>query len=216
MTNNLTIIKAAVVQAAPVLFHREATVEKACNLVKEAAREGAKLILFPEAFIPAYPRGLSFGSVVGSRTSEGRELWKLYRDNAVDIPGPTIEQLGKAAREAGAFLALGVIERDSRSKGTLYCTLVYFGPDGQLLGKHRKLKPTAAERIIWGTDYAGFGMQIAAAVKGLRDFQIPEDMREGYGYPEITDEDRRKMFGENLARLIGIQPKRRIGLSKAA
>jgi nitrilase len=148
MTNNLTIIKAAVVQAAPVLFHREATVEKACNLVKEAAREGAKLILFPEAFIPAYPRGLSFGSVVGSRTSEGRELWKLYRDNAVDIPGPTIEQLGKAAREANAFLAVGVIERDSRSKGTLYCTLVYFGPDGQLLGIHRKLKPTAAERII--------------------------------------------------------------------
>ncbi len=150
MANNLTIIKAAVVQAAPVLFHREATVEKACNLVKEAAREGSRLILFPEAFIPAYPRGLSFGSVVGSRTSEGRELWKLYRDNAVDIPGPTIEQLGKAAREADAFLAVGVIERDSRSKGTLYCTLVYFGPDGQLLGKHRKLKPTAAERIIWG------------------------------------------------------------------
>jgi len=150
MTNNLTIIKAAVVQAAPVLFHREATVEKACNLVKEAAREGAKLILFPEAFIPAYPRGLSFGSVVGSRTSEGRELWKLYRDNAVDIPSSTTEQLGKAAREANAFLALGVIERDSRSKGTLYCTLVYFGPNGQLLGKHRKLKPTAAERVIWG------------------------------------------------------------------
>ena len=150
MINNLTITKAAVVQAAPVLFHREATVEKACNLVKEAAREGAKLILFPEAFIPAYPRGLSFGSVVGSRTSEGRELWKLYRDNAVDIPGSTTEQLGKAAQEANAFLALGVIERDSRSKGTLYCTLVYFGPNGQLLGKHRKLKPTAAERVIWG------------------------------------------------------------------
>jgi nitrilase len=150
MANNLTIIKAAVVQAAPVLFHREPTVEKACNLVKEAAREGARLILFPEAFIPAYPRGLSFGSVVGSRTSEGRELWKLYRDNAVDIPSSTTEQLGKAAQEANAFLALGVIERNSRSKGTLYCTLVYFGPDGQLLGKHRKLKPTAAERIIWG------------------------------------------------------------------
>jgi predicted TIM-barrel fold metal-dependent hydrolase len=74
------------------------------------------------------------------------------------------------------------------------------------------LRWVGPDRIIWGTDYAGFGMQIAAAVKGLRDFQIPEDMREGYGYQEITDEDRRKMFGENLARLIGIEPKRRIGV----
>ncbi len=144
------IIKAAVVQAAPVLFNCGATVEKAVGLTRTAAREGARLILFPEAFIPAYPRGLSFGSVVGTRRPEGRELWQLYWENAVDVPGPLTDTLGKAARDAGAYIAMGVIERETRGSGTLYCTLLYFGPDGKLLGKHRKLKPTAAERIIWG------------------------------------------------------------------
>jgi nitrilase len=140
----------AVVQAAPILFNREATVEKTVKLINEAARGGAKLILFPEAFIPAYPRGLSFGAVVGSRSEKGRELWQLYWENSVDVPGPITETLGKAAKEAGAYTAIGVIERDSRGNGTLYCTLLYFGPDGSLLGKHRKLKPTASERIVWG------------------------------------------------------------------
>jgi nitrilase len=120
-------------------------------LIKEAAAEGAQLVLFPEAFIPAYPRGLSFGTVVGSRSPQGRFTWQRYWANAVDVPGPATEALGAAAREAGVFLAMGVIERDSQfSRGTLYCTLLYFGPDGRLLGKHRKLKPTAAERLIWG------------------------------------------------------------------
>ena len=141
----------AVVQAAPVLFDREATVEKTCRLIREAATQGAQLVLFPEAFIPAYPRGLSFGMVVGSRTPEGRRLWQAYWDNAVDVPGAATEALGAAAREAGVYMAIGVIERDSQfSRGTLYCTLLYFGPDGELLGKHRKLKPTGAERLIWG------------------------------------------------------------------
>jgi len=72
------------------------------------------------------------------------------------------------------------------------------------------LRFVGPDRIIWGTDYAGFGFQLLAAVKGFREFQIPEDMREGYGYPEITDEDRRKIFGENLAGLLGIDTKRRI------
>lgn len=144
------IIRTAVVQAAPILFNREATVEKTVKLIKEAGREGAKLILFPEAFIPAYPRGLSFGAVVGSRSEKGRELWQLYWENSVDVPGPVTETLGKAAKEAGAYTAIGIIERDSRGNGTLYCTLLYFGPDGSLLGKHRKLKPTASERIVWG------------------------------------------------------------------
>jgi nitrilase len=148
--NRSTSVTAAVIQASPVLFDRAATVSKACQLIAQAAEQGAGLILFPEAFIPAYPRGLSFGTVVGGRSDEGRELWKLYWDNAVDVPGPITGQLGKAAKAAGVFLALGVIERDARTRGTLYCTLLYFGPDGQLLGKHRKLKPTAAERIIWG------------------------------------------------------------------
>jgi nitrilase len=141
----------AVVQAAPVLFDREATVEKACSLIEEAAGQGAQLILFPEAFIPAYPRGLAFGTVVGSRSPVGRRVWQRYWENTVEIPGPTPLRLGEAAKKANVYLAIGVIERDvARSTGTVYCTLLYFGPDGRLLGKHQKLKPTAGERLIWG------------------------------------------------------------------
>ncbi len=144
-------MKAAVIQAAPVLFDRAATLSKAISLIHAAASQGARLLLFPEAYIPAYPRGLSFGMVVGSRSEEGRALWQRYWDNAVEIPGPATEILGDAAREAGVYLAVGVIERDTQfSGGTLYCTLLYFGPDGRFIGKHRKLKPTAAERLIWG------------------------------------------------------------------
>ena len=144
-------VKVAVVQAAPVLFNREATVAKVCRLVQEVAARKPGLVLFPEAFIPAYPRGLSFGSVVGNRTPAGRRTWERYWGNSIEVPGPDTEILGAAAREAQIYLAIGVIERDSQfSHGTLYCTLLYFGPDGQLLGKHRKLKPTAGERLIWG------------------------------------------------------------------
>lgn len=141
----------AVIQAAPVLFNRDATVAKACEWIKKAAEQEARLILLPEAFIPAYPRGLGFGTVVGNRTSQGRHLWERYWENAVEITGPATNALGAAAREANAYLAIGVIERDARFRGgTLYCTLLYFGPNGQILGRHRKLKPTAAERLIWG------------------------------------------------------------------
>ena len=151
MNDKFPQVKVAVVQAAPVLFDREATVEKTCRLTIEAAAQGAQLILLPEAFIPAYPRGLSFGTVVGSRSPSGRDTWQAYYAAAVDVPGPATEALGAAARQANAYLAVGVIERDTQtSHGTLYCTLLYFGPDGKLLGKHRKLKPTASERLIWG------------------------------------------------------------------
>lgn len=149
-------VDVAVVQAAPALFDREATIEKAQRLIAEVAAQGVQLILFPEAFIPAYPRGLSFGMVVGSRSPEGRLTWERYWANAVDVPGPSTDALGEAARAAQAYLAVGVIERDVRfGRGTLYCTLLYFGPDGRLLGKHRKLKPTGAERLIWGEGDGG-------------------------------------------------------------
>ncbi len=145
------LIPVAVVQAAPVLFDREATVKKTCDLIDEAASKGARVILFPEAFIPVYPRGLTFGTVVGSRKEEGRYTWQRYWENAIDVPGVETEIIGEAVKEASAYLAIGVIEKDSTfSGGTLYCTLLYFSPDGILLGKHRKLKPTAAERLIWG------------------------------------------------------------------
>jgi nitrilase len=145
------LVNIAIVQAAPVLFDRDATVDKARRLIHEAASQGAQFVLFPEAFIPCYPRGLSFGMVVGSRNPEGRVLWQRYWEQSIEIPGPATEVLGEAAREAGVYLAIGVTERDGAfSRGTLYCTLVYFGPDGRVLGKHRKLKPTGAERLIWG------------------------------------------------------------------
>ena len=140
-------INVAVVQAAPVLFNREATLEKTCQLTANTAEQGAQLILFPEAFIPAYPRGLDFGAVVGSRSLEGRQLWQRYWANSVDVPGPDVDRLGRAAQENSVYLAIGVIEREG---GTLYCTPLYFGPNGDLLGKHRKLKPTGSERLIWG------------------------------------------------------------------
>jgi len=151
MSDTFPRIKVAVVQAAPVLFDRDATLYKAVTLIQQAAAEGAKLVLFPESFIPAYPRGLSFGAVVGSRTPIGRLTWERYLTNCVDVPGPITDALGNAARDHNIFLAMGVTERDSKfSHGTLYCTLLYFRPDGTLAGKHRKLKPTASERLIWG------------------------------------------------------------------
>ena len=151
MADQFPKFKVAVVQAAPVLFDREASVEKACRLTIEAAAQGAKVILFPEAFVPAYPRGLGFGTVVGSRSTQGRLTWQTYWANAVDIPSPATEALGEAAAQSKAYLIIGVIERDTQfSQGTLYCTILYFSPDGELIGKHRKLKPTAGERLIWG------------------------------------------------------------------
>ena len=104
MSDDIKTVKVAVIQAASVLFDREATVSKACQLIQEAASEGAELLLFPEAFIPAYPRGLSFGMVVGSRKPEGRALWQTYWDGAVEIPSPTTEVLGAAVRDAGVYL----------------------------------------------------------------------------------------------------------------
>lgn len=151
MGNQQHAVRVAVVQAASVIMDREPTTQKAVSLTLQAAEKGAKLVVFPEAFIPAYPRGLTFGTTVGSRSPEGRQDWLRYWENSVPVPSETTEVLGEAARKAGVYLVMGVIERDSESSGgTLYCSVLFFGPDGTLLGKHRKLKPTASERIIWG------------------------------------------------------------------
>jgi nitrilase len=141
------VVRAAVVQAASVVFDRERTIAKLFDLSADAARRGADIVVFPEAFVSGYPKGLDFGARVGSRTAQGREDFRRYYDSAVAVPGPACAALGEAARAAGAHLAVGVIERDG---GTLYCTVLFFGPQGALLGKHRKLMPTAAERLVWG------------------------------------------------------------------
>jgi len=151
VSNQVSQARVAVVQSAPVFMDRQATVEKVCRLIREAAQQKPRLIMFPEAFVSAYPWRLYFGTTVGRREPLGRKAWLRYWRSAVEVPGPDTEAMGVAAREAGAYVAVGVIERDTTySGGTLYCTVLFFGPDGSLLGKHRKLKPTAAERYLWG------------------------------------------------------------------
>lgn len=143
----MSILKAAVVQAAPVPGDTPATVSKVVALVAEAAARGARVLVFPEAFVGGYPKGANFNIYIGGRTPEGRAEFAHYHAGAIAVPGPETELIGEACREAGVFLTIGVIERDG---GTLYCTALYFGADGALLGKHRKLMPTAAERLCWG------------------------------------------------------------------
>jgi nitrilase len=137
----------AVVQAASVAFDCKRTLEKALDLTRDAATMGAHLVLFPEAFLSGYPRGLDFGAVVGSRSDAGREEYRRYWESAIDMTGPEVAALGKAARSSSVYLLMGAIERD---RGTLYCSVLYFAPNGTFLGKHRKVMPTASERLIWG------------------------------------------------------------------
>lgn len=152
-------IVVAVVQMAPVFLDPGATIDRVCSRIADAARAGAKLILFPEALLPGYPRGLDFGAVVGSRSAEGRALFARYLDQSIDVPGPETARIGEAARDAGCWVALGVVERAASRRGTLYCSLLYVGPDGTVRATHRKLKPTGTERLIWG-EGDGSGLSI--------------------------------------------------------
>ncbi len=145
----MTKSSVAIVQAQPIFFDLQASVDIVEKWAMEAAKEAVSLILFPESFLPGYPRGLGFGTVVGSRSSEGREQWLQYWENAVNINEPVVKRLSDIAQKAKSWLVIGVTERDEY-QGTLYCTLLYFNELGLLVHKHRKLKPTAAERIIWG------------------------------------------------------------------
>ncbi|RUA38595.1 MAG: nitrilase, partial [Bacteroidetes bacterium] len=141
--------KVGCVQATPALFNKSKTMDIVLKWIQKASEQGVKLLVFPESFIPAYPAGLGFGTVVGSRTDAGREQFREYWENSVEVGAEETQQLAKWAKEYGMYITIGVTERDSVSK-TLYCTLLYFSPKGELMGKHRKLKPTAAERLIWG------------------------------------------------------------------
>lgn len=145
----MTKSKVAVVQAQPFLFETDRTIEKMWDLLAGIKPESPDLVLFPEAFLPGYPRGLTFGAVVGNRSQEGRELYARYYQNAVAVGDERFGKLQDMAGELRADLAVGVVEKEGKG-GTLYCTILYFGSDGKLLGKHRKLKPTGSERLIWG------------------------------------------------------------------
>jgi nitrilase len=143
----MAVTQVAVVQAGSILFDTDATLAKAERLIADASAGGARLVVFPEAFVGGYPKGADFGARVGSRTDDGRKLFRRYFEGAIDVPGPATARLGEAAQAHGVWLTIGAIERDG---GTLYCTVLFFGPDGALAGKHRKLMPTAMERLIWG------------------------------------------------------------------
>ncbi|MBN9518218.1 ACT domain-containing protein [bacterium] len=147
MTSAVATVRVAVVQAAPVLFDTTRTLDRLAALAADAAGRGAGLVVFPEAFVGGYPKGLDFGVSLGARTPEGRDVFRRYHESAVDVPGPATERIGAVARTHRAHLVVGVVER---AGGTLYCSALTFGPDGRLLGTHRKLMPTALERVVWG------------------------------------------------------------------
>ena len=138
---------AAVVQASTVGFETPKTLEKLGDLASKAASDGAKVVAFPEAFVGGYPKGSDFGIRLGSRTEEGRDWFKRYFESAIDVPGPEMKAIANIAKANKIYLVIGVIERDG---GTLYCTVLFFGPKGETLGKHRKIMPTVMERCLWG------------------------------------------------------------------
>jgi nitrilase len=137
----------AVVQAGTVLGNPDATLSKLKRYARECKQRGVALAVFPEAFIGGYPRGTQFGTTLGIRTEAGRRIFQEYANGAIVVPGNVTDALGEVARENSLYIVIGAVERDG---GTLYCTVLYLGPDGSLLGKHRKLMPTAFERVIWG------------------------------------------------------------------
>jgi nitrilase len=142
MTNVASTTRVAAVQAAPVFLDRDATIDKIGTLTKEAAATGARLVAFPEGFVPTYPDW-----VWRTNPWADGEWYARWIDQCVDVPGPACAALGDIARENEVHLAVPVNERDG---GTVYNTILYFGPDGALLGKHRKLVATGGERLVWG------------------------------------------------------------------
>ncbi|MGI6211414.1 MAG: carbon-nitrogen hydrolase family protein [Anaerovoracaceae bacterium] len=146
--------RAALVQMEPVMFRKKETTDKVVEKIEEAAAEGAELIVFPESTIPCYPYGMTFGFVVGERRDPGRDDWQIYYENSVVVPGPETDRIGEAAKKAGAYVSIGITERDAVN-ATLYCTNLIFDPEGRIT-KHRKLMPTGAERFIWGEGHDGY------------------------------------------------------------
>jgi nitrilase len=143
-------VTVACIQAEPVILDRDATIEKLGRLAGEAAAQGASLLVFPEAFVPAYPSSVWAKALAGWDTNGAKAAFALFAREAVEVPGPAADRLGEIAAEHGVWLVTGVTERDPAKPGTLYNTLLYHAPDGSLALRHRKLVPTNHERLVWG------------------------------------------------------------------
>lgn len=141
-------VKVCLIQDSPVFFDKEKTIVKVETLTKQYAKQGCELIVFPESFIPGYPRGFSFGAKIGSRTDEGRKLYSTYYKNSIDLESDDLKRLEQLAKSQNTYLVIGVTEKENTS-GSLYCSMLYISPKAGLLGVHRKIKPTGTERIIW-------------------------------------------------------------------
>lgn len=138
----------AAVQAAPVFMDRAATMEKAYRLIKEAGKNGAKLAVFPETFVPTYPDWIWF--VPPGQIALNQQLYGELLDQSVSIPGPTADDLCQAARDTGIFVSIGINEpNDNASGGSLFNSNILIDPEGNLFGRHQKLVPTVAERTVW-------------------------------------------------------------------
>jgi nitrilase len=151
MGDKYPVVKVAAVQAASVFLDREGSTEKACRLIREAGKNGARVIGFPEGFIPAHPVWYHHHPATGAVANE---LAVLLFKNSVEIPGPETDAMCAAARDANAYVVMGVCEKLPQTIGTMFNTQVYFGPEGRLIGKHQKLVPTVGERLV---HMGGFG-----------------------------------------------------------
>lgn len=145
MGDNYATVRLAAVQAAPVWLDRDATVSKACRLIEEAADHGAKIIGFPEGFLPGFPDWFHWFM---PRSAESIAHSKSLFKNAIEVPSTAIDTIGAAARRSKVYVVIGANERDVGTMGTLYNSLLFFGPEGDLLGVHRKLMPTLTERLV--------------------------------------------------------------------
>ena len=149
-------VRVAVVQATPVLFNKSATVDKTIELAREAAAKGAQVVLFPESFIPCYPWYMNYGPKIGKSLITDRKDYRRYFRNAMSEGDEDARRLAAAAGELGIYLVVGLTEQ---ADNNLFCSTFFWRPDGAYLGKHRKLKPTGPERLIWSQ---GDGSELTA------------------------------------------------------
>lgn len=141
-------VQVSLVQVSPIFFDKKASFDKAIGIIEKCGEDGSQIVVFPESFIPGYPRGFNFGAVIGSRSPEGRGQYQEYYKASVDLTDKEVKALIAVAKKTGTYVVIGVTEKVAHH-GSLYCTMLYISPYNGLIGYHRKLKPTGTERIVW-------------------------------------------------------------------